>query len=168
VVLLSDIVGQGTTELKKYNTTSLFAELKFDQILKLEKRRLWLSGTAGAQNTKREGDQSYKNVDLATRFYFVNLTATLFADLDFIGEYRYWQSKGFDQVAERNSYSQIIDFDEYKIDYNEYILGAGLQYRFSTKINLSFMWQTFKWSDSEDITLPYTIDTWTIFFTMKF
>ncbi len=29
--LLSDILGEGTSELKKYNTTSLFAEFRFDK-----------------------------------------------------------------------------------------------------------------------------------------
>lgn len=166
--LLSDIFGQGTTELKKYNTASLFAEFRFDKILNLSKRRLWISGVAGVQNTNRNGEQEYEKVDLSTQFYNFNLTATLFSDLDFIAEYRVWQSSGHDQLAIRNIFSQIIDYTEYDIDYQESILGAGLQYRFSEKIKLSLMWETFKWRDYASITLPYTIDTWTVFFTMKF
>ena len=109
-----------------------------------------------------------KNVDLATQFYNFNLTATLFADLDFIAEYRVWQSQGNESLAERDIYSQIIDYSEFNVDYNESILGAGLQYRFSEIIKLSFLWESFKWEDREGETLPYTIDTWTVFFTMKF
>jgi hypothetical protein len=166
--LLSDIVGQGTSYLKNYNTASLFAEFRFDKMLKLENRRLWLSGVVAAQNTTRTGDKSYENVDLSTLFYNFNLTATLFADLDFIAEYRVWQSKGFDLVADRNEFSEIIDYNEYTVDYNESMVGAGLQYRFATNIKLSLLYETFIWKDFEDQTLPYTIDTWTVFFTMKF
>lgn len=166
--LLSDIVGQGTTELKQYNTTALTAEVKFDRIFDIENRRLWLAGVFGQQNTKRSGDASYKEVDLATNFYNVNLTATLFGDLDLIGEYRFWKSNGNEQLAERNEYSQIVDFNVYTVDYNESIIGAGLQYRFSEKIKLSFLYETFDWEDNSLTTQPYTIDNWTVFFTMKF
>ena len=79
-------------------------------ILNLSKRRLWISGVAGVQNTNRNGEQEYEKVDLATQFYNLNLTATLFSDLDFIAEYRVWQSSGFDQLAIRNAFSQIIDY----------------------------------------------------------
>jgi hypothetical protein len=166
--LLSDIQGQGTNALKKYNTNSITAELRLNKILDLQKRRLWLSATYLMQNTNRNGEQSYEDVDLSTQFYDLNLTATLFSDLDLIAEYRVWKSNGNDQYAERNDYSEIVDFSEYSINYQESILGAGLQYRFSEKINLSFMWQTFNWKDYDDTTLPYNLDTWTVFFTMNF
>ncbi len=166
--LLTDVVGQGTVELKNYNTNSLFAELRINKLLKWENRKLWLSARIGMQNTSRSGQQSFEEVDLQTRFNNINLTATLFGDLDLIAEYRSWKTSGFDLVAERNQYSQIIDYNEYTIDYNEDILGAGLQYNFSTKSHLRFMWQTFTWADNGGTTMPYGLNTWTLFFTMSF
>ena len=120
------------------------------------------------QNTNRSGSESFESVDLATRFNNVNLTLTLFADLDLIGEWRTWQTKGFDLVAERNQYSQIENYVEYNIDYNEQIYGAGLQYNFTDKTRLSLMWQNFVWQDELKVTQDYTIGTWTLFFTMNF
>lgn len=166
--LLSDIFGEGTTALTKYNTNSLLAEIKLNNIINIGDRRLWISGLIGEQNSTRSGEEDYEAIDLATRFYDVNLTATLFLSLDLIAEYRIWKSNGSTQLAGRNVYSQINDYNEYTIDYKESILGAGLKYRFKEDMNFSFMWQTFQWDDYLEETLPYQIDTWTIYFTMKF
>ena len=166
--LLTDVVGQGTTTLKNYNTGSVFAELRLNKIFNWDDRKFWISGRYGMQDTKRSGEQSYEQVDLATRFQDFNLTATVFGDLELIAQYRIWNSKGNEQVAERNEYSEVIDYSEYSIDYNESILGAGLQYGFTEKTNLRFLWQTFAWEDTQQLTLPYNINTWTLFFTMKF
>lgn len=166
--LLTDIVGQGTTALKNYGTGSIFAELRINKLLGWKERKLWIAGRAGMQNTTRSGEAAYEEVDLATQFNIFNLTATLTGKLDFIAEYRLWNTNGFDLIAERDEYSQIDDYSEYTIDYQEDILGAGLKYTFTDKAHLSFMWQTFNWQDDLEVTLPYTIDTWTLFFTMKF
>lgn len=166
--LLSDIFGEGTSALTKYNTNSLLAEIRLNNIINVGDRRLWISGLIGEQNSTRSGDQSYEDIDLATRFYDFNLTATLFSTLDFIAEYRIWKSSGNTSLADRNEYSEINDYNEYSIDYQESILGAGLQYRFSDNIKFSFMWQNFQWDDYLEETLPYQIDNWTVYFTMKF
>ena len=166
--LLSDVIGEGTSALKNYTTASAMAELRINKLMKWKDRKFWISGRFGMQDTKRSGDQSYENVDLATRFQDFNLTATVFGDLDFIAQYRFWQTKGNELVAERNEYSQIIDFAEYSSDYNESLLGAGLQYAFSKKTNLRFMWQTFTWDDTELLTQSYNMNTWNLYFTMKF
>jgi hypothetical protein len=166
--LLTDAVGQGTTTLKNYNTGSVFAELRLNKIFNWDSRKFWISGRYGMQDTKRSGEQSYEQVDLATRFQDYNFTATIFGDLEFIAQYRLWQSQGDEQLAERNEYSEIIDYSEYSIDYKESIVGAGLQYGFTEKTNLSFLYQTFAWEDTKEVTLPYNINTWTLFFTMKF
>jgi hypothetical protein len=166
--LLTDVVGQGTTNLKNYNTTSIFAQLNINNLIGWSERKLWVSGRFGVQNTTRSSNEVYEQVDLATNFSDFNLTATLFGQLELIAQYRLWATQGNDQVAERNMYSQVVDYNEYNIDYNESLLGAGLQYAFSEKTHLRFMYQTFNWDDKLASTLNYDINTYTIFFTMKF
>jgi hypothetical protein len=161
-------VGEGTEALKQFTTASLYAELRFEELLGIKNRKLWLSGRAGLQNTNRTGDADYENVDLATQFNRINVTITLIKDFDFIAEYSNWQTQGFDLVASRNQYSQINDFREYNIDYNEQIFGAGLQYSFSEKAKLHALWQSFAWTDNGQRTQNYAINTWTLFFTMNF
>lgn len=165
---LQHVVGEGTDALKMFTTASLFAELRINELVGISKRKIWLSVRSGLQNTTRTGAAAYENVDLATRFNRVNLTATLFGDFDFIAEVNTWQTTGFDLVATRNQYSQINDFREYNIEYNEQILGAGVQYSFTEKSKLHVLWQTFNWNDSLERAQSYSINTWTIFFTMKF
>ncbi len=168
LALLSDVVGQGTTSLKNYTTTGISADLRIGKFLNWEKRKLWINAAIGNQQTKRSGSQEFENSDLQSQFGLINLTATIYGDLDFIAEYRTWATKGNDQLAERNEYSVIVDYSEYAIDYNEQIIGAGLQYGFTEKSNLRFMWQTSRWRDAQSVTLPYDLDTWTLLFTMKF
>lgn len=165
---LQHVVGEGTEALKQFTTGSLYAELRFDEILGIKNRKLWLSGRSGLQNTVRNGDAAYENVDLATQFNRINVTIGLIKDFDFIAEYSNWQTQGFDLVASRNQYSQINDFREYNIDYNEQIFGAGLQYTFSEKTKLHALWQSFAWTDNGQRTQNYAINTWTLFFTMNF
>ncbi|MFT4752767.1 MAG: hypothetical protein ACI9GM_001028 [Salibacteraceae bacterium] len=166
--ILSGVVGEGTTTNKNYTTLGVFGELKINKMLNWKDRKLWVSGRIGTQQTSRSGGLEFENVDLASKFNNINLTATIYGDLDFIAEYRTWATKGNDQLAERNEYSEIIDYSEYVIDYKESIIGAGLQYGFSEKNNLRFIWQTFTWQDELKVTLPYDMNTWTLLFTMKF
>ena len=121
------------------------------------------------QNTSRsQTDIPQDVVDLATNFSDFNLTATLFGQLELIAQYRIWATKGNDLLAERNQYSQIVNFREYEIEYNENLFGAGLQYAFSEKTHLRLMWQSFAWDDAKALTLPYILNTYTLFFTMNF
>ncbi len=167
--LLSDVVGQGTSGLKNYNTTSIFAQLNINNLVGWADRKLWVSGRFGLQNTTRsQTDIPQDVVDLATNFSDFNLTATIFGQLELIAQYRLWKTTGNDLLAERNAYSQIVNYAEYNIDYNESLLGAGLQYAFSEKAHLRFMYQTFAWDDKLGSTLSYNINTYTIFFTMNF
>lgn len=165
---LQNSVGEGTSSLKDFTTGSIFAELRFNKILGWEKRKLWLSSKTGFQNTGRTGAETFEEVDLSTMFSHTNLTATIVGDLDFIAEFRIWETNGFDLVAERNEYSQIIDFSEFNLDYSENMVGAGLQYNYSENTQLSFIWQRFDWQDNAEIAQPYNIDTWAVYFTMKF
>lgn len=166
---LSNVVGEGTDALKNYTTGSVFAELRLNKMLGWTKRKLWISNRTGIQNTSRSGSENFEEVDLATFYDNVNLTATIVGDLDLLGEFRMWQTDGFDLQAERDEYSQVINYNQYNIDYTETMLGVGLRYNYSEKTQLSFFWQRFDWDDKlVGGTLPYTIDSWVLFFTMKF
>ena len=177
--LLSDVIGEGTTGLRNYNTTSAFAELRINKLVGWDERKLWISGRFGIQNTMRDlTDIPEDQVDLATRFSDINLTATIIGNIEFIAQYRLWATQGNELIATRNNYSEIVNYDPLVIDYNESLLGAGVQYAFTEKAHLRFLWQTFNWDDAlyapadannpSTGNLPYSIDTWTIFFTMKF
>lgn len=166
--MLNNIVGEGTTALKNYMTTSIYAGLKAENLLGIEDRRLWLNGTWSMQNTGRSGSEDFETVDLSSMMYNLNLTVTLFGDFDVLGEWRSRQADGFDLVSVRNQYSQIITFNEYQIDYSERLWAAGVQYRFNEKTNLSLWWQNFDWKDNQGTTQNYTIDSWSLLFTMNF
>lgn len=164
----TQIVGEGTNLLTGYTTGSVMAKLNIAPMMGWEERVLSISGRVGQQMSSRSGGEVFEDIDLSTSFSSFNLEATIIGKLDVIGEYRTWKSDGFTLVEERNAYSQIVDFTEYDINYSEDIAGAGLRYSFSEKTALRLMWQTYAWKDELQSTLPYTIDTWNLFFTMRF
>ena len=165
---LSEDVGEGTTTLRDFQTFSIYARLNIHELAQMGEREAWISGRFGSQTTKRSGNFEYEVVDLATDFLIVNVSATLIGDLDFIAEYRLWATKGFELLAERDAYSQIIDFNEYELDYSESIMGIGLQHEFTEKNVLRLMWQSIDWKDNNQEMISYSIGTWSLFFTMKF
>ena len=164
----TQVVGEGTDLLTGYTTGSVMAKLNIAPMMGWENRILSLSGRVGQQASSRSGGEVFENIDLSTSFTAFNLEATIVGSFDVIGEYRTWKTDGFTLVENRNSYSQIVDFTEYKINYSEAIAGAGVRYTFSEKTAIRLMWQTFAWKDEAQTTLPYTIDTWNLFFTMRF
>lgn len=166
--ILADVIGTGTTALKSYNTMGLYGKIQLHHWLKWKTRKLWVSGRIGNQQTSRSGAESFESIDLNSQFSNLNFLVTIYGPLNFLAEYRNWQTKGNEQLSERNEYSQIIDYSEYDINYNEHIMGAGLQYIFSEKNKIQFMYQNFKWQDDLGKTESYTIDNWTLLFTMKF
>lgn len=168
--MLNDLVGLGTTALTSYNTLYGDVELRIDRMIasiaNLD-REIVISGGYGMQASARSGENAYETIDLSSAFYNMNLSATLVGDLSLIGEWRNWQTSGSTLVSERNMYTEIIDFTEYDIDYNESIMGIGLKYAFSEGTALRIMYQNFDWNDSQSME-AFDIRTWNIYFTMKF
>lgn len=166
--ILNEVVGEGTESTRSFLNASGMVKVGIDKIVGLTNRELWVSGRYGIQNTDRSGDADYENVDLATNYMQFNLLGTIVGGLKLIGEYRTWNSKGFELVNVRDEYSQILDFVETDIDYAEEMYGGGLQYDFSQKTKLRAMYQLFSWKDKMQGNESFEIETYTIFFTMKF
>ncbi|KAB2807357.1 hypothetical protein [Phaeocystidibacter luteus] len=166
--MLQDVVGLGTEALTSYSTAVASAEVKVGQLIGWDSYQLNIGGAYGMQQTSRSGAQAYESIDLGTQFSSFNVKATLVGDLSVIGEYRIWSSQGSTLLEERDDYTQIIDFIEYDTDYSEHIAGAGLLYEFTDASALRVMYQTANWEDNTGSSLPYHMNTWTIYFTMKF
>ncbi len=166
--ILSDVVGLGTSTLKTYNTHQVHGQFRLDKLMNWQKRKVQLDAQVGMQQTKRDGQEVYEQSELTSNFGSVNLTATIFGDFELLGEYRFWNTKGDELVTQRNAYSEVIDFNEYSADYQETVIGTGLRYNFSDKNRVTLLWQQLAWDDSLDQTLPYELQTWSIFFTVKF
>jgi hypothetical protein len=165
---LNDVVGLGTDALKNYITTSVYGEIRVDKFMNLPKHKILISGRSGFQNTTRTGDQDFENVEFGLQFNLFNLTATIIGDLEFIAEFRTWSANGFEQLAFRNNFSQIIDFQEYRTDFHETMAGVGLQFNFSEKTHFRLFYQTYNWTDEAISNIPYSINSLTLFFTMNF
>jgi hypothetical protein len=166
---LSDAVGEGTEALRNYTSAIGQAEVYLNRFLGWNNRDIIISGRYGLQNTVRNGNADYEDVDLATTFLNANLKVNLVGGLSLLGEYRSWQTAGNELKANRDEYSQIEFYTPLTIDYQETLLGAGFTYEFSEKSEIRLMYQNFNWTDNElNGALPYEISSWTVFFNMNF
>ncbi|MFN5460677.1 MAG: hypothetical protein ACK5AY_12265, partial [Bacteroidota bacterium] len=87
---------------------------------------------------------------------------------DLIGGYFSNNANGNEQMASRNIYTEVTDFNEYKINLSETMVGGGLRYRFSEKIFLSALYQQFDYRDKIQPNLSYGINQFLIVFNMKY
>jgi hypothetical protein len=166
---LTDALGEGTDVLRNYTSAIGQAEVYLNRFIGWPNRDIVIDGRYGLQNTVRDGNQGFEDIDLATNFINVNLKVNLVGELSLLAEYRSWQTVGNETKANRNEYSEIEFYSPLTIDYNETLLGAGLQYEFSEKTEIRVMYQNFNWTDNETGgALPYEINSWTVFFNMKF
>lgn len=165
---LQEVVGQGTENLRTFNTLHLGASLRLDKWIGASDRIIELGLAYMNQNTNRDSEFDFEKVDLNTNFFNVNFRFNLVGDLDILNEVRLWQSQGNESLAIRDDYSIVRNFREYNIDYNETMIGLGLQYRFTDNQRLSFMWSNFVWTDDLNVTDNYRINTFNVFFTMDF
>jgi hypothetical protein len=166
--LLQEVVGQGTEELRRFNTIHLSANVRVDKFMKIKNHLIEVGVAYMNQQTQRTSDFDFENVLLNTNFVNINLRVNLFGNLDFLSEVRSWKSFGNESIAIRDTYSRVINFSEYNIDYYELMNGFGLQYCFSENQRLSFMWSNFSWTDDLNISDNYRINTFNVFFTMDF
>ena len=91
-----------------------------------------------------------------------------YENFDLIGGYFSNQANGNEQIAGRNSYTQVVDFSDYKVRLTERMLGGGLRYRFSEKIFLSALYQQFDNNNKLQSDLSYGINQFLIVFNMKY
>ncbi len=165
---LQEVVGQGTANLRTFNTLHLGATFRLDNVFAIDDRIVELGLAFMNQTTNRTSDFDFENIDLNTNFFNVNLRLNLVGDFDLLSEVRFWQSVGNESLAIRDQYSMVRNFREYNISYNETMIGLGLQYRFTENQRLSFMWSNFVMTDELNITDNYRINTFNVFFTMDF
>ena len=60
------------------------------------------------------------------------------------------------------------NFNEYKINTSEMILGGGLRYRFSDKIYLTALYQNYDFKNKLNSVSSYSINQLLIIYNMKF
>lgn len=160
--LLSEIVGLGIENLKKFNSFSLNMTLKdHDEKIKMQ------FGYSNDQ-TIRSGDQSFVQSELNSNRVYSGVTLEITDKLFFLLGSETIKASGNDYVAVRDRNDVVEDFTLFETDLFEQINGMGLRYEFDNKNDLQILWQDYSWSNSVLGTEDYGFDRMSVIYIMKF
>lgn len=161
---LSEVRGQGTTELKKFDFAKTKMDLNVSEILEWKKDQTVNIGWS-YQATNR-APSPFGGVSLTTQALQVGGEFELVDDLFLIANYSYFMSKGNELLAVRDVNEEIINFTEYNINANEGYYAAGLKFNFSEDVYLSAFYERNGNNDSQ--INPYSLNQVMLFYVMKF
>lgn len=164
---LTEMIGEGTSELRKFSGLRGGTLINIDRILKIKKA---ISVTGGYRNemTSRTGPIS---VDLNSTIIDAGLTVEVLKSVDLMGGYKTFTGNGNEWVAYRNIYSGLItDYYNYKVNSTEDIVSFGLRYRFSNRSFFTGNYQmiTYKNKMETSINQNYNIDQLFLNYTLVF
>lgn len=166
--LLSEIRGQGTTELRDFSRWISRATVRIGEWLPNYNRMLNLEVQARADQTARSSEGNVPAVDLTTTVIALGAEIETVPQLDVIGGVQFLYYDGLEFAAEQDTYGQIIYFSEYPVSGNEYMAAAGLRYRFSPNIFVTGMYNRFSIEEPLNATPDYTINSFAFIFKMDF
>ena len=162
---LSEIRGQGTTNLKSFLIANMNGALHANKLWGGKKE---LNAQLGVtlQQTTRNGEFTFQNVDLTSTLINFGLEAELIDDLFIMGNLFLMKATGKDQLPDRNADDVIINYNDFIIDGNELNIASGLRFDFSKKAYLAAMYESN--TNTFVVDNPYTFNQMSIFYVMKF
>ena len=166
--MLSEIVGLGVDDLKKFNTLSANLDLNIENMLPIYDKQILIQLGYTNDQTKRTGDQDFIQTELNTQRIYAGLTLELTDKLYYLAGYESIKASGDDYLANRDRNDVIDDFTLFETELSEKIIGMGLRYEFDDKNNLQILWQDYNWSNSVLGTEDYGFDRLSVIYIMKF
>ena len=163
---LKEIRGQGTTNLKTFNMISFNGKFNAHNYFKKMKNDLTIQLGASYQDTKRNGEYTFENVDLNSFQLNFGVEKELLKKLYLMGNIFMLSSVGNEQIPVRDSDGQIINYNDYTVNGEELNFSGGLRFDFSKDVYLAAL---FEWNKNRFIPeSPYTYNQLSIFYIMKF
>jgi hypothetical protein len=161
---LSEVRGQGTTELRKFDFAKTKLDFNVSNMLSWNKSQVITAGWS-YQATNRT-PSPFGGVSLTTQALQIGGEFELVEDLYLIGNYSYFMSRGNELLAVRDANDEVINFSEYNINAREGYYAAGLRFNFSEDVYLSAFYEGNSNNDSE--INPYSLNQVMVFYVMKF
>jgi hypothetical protein len=166
--LLSEIVGLGTNELKKFNSLAANLEINMHNMLENYSKKIKVQLGFLSDQTNRSGDQAFINSDLNTQRMYAGFTLELTKNLFYLSGYEHIQASGNDQLAVRNQYDVVEDLNPFSTELTENIFGVGLRYEFDDYNDLQILWQKYNWSNPALEVPDYGFNRLSFIYLMKF
>lgn len=163
--MLTEVLGEGTKELRSYTGMRGGLLLNANKLLKF-KKAIVLSAGYRNENTTRAGDLK---VDLKSTIIDAGLTIEVLKSFDLMAGYKSIDAKGNEFLAYRNQNSGLIsDFYNYNVDVNEGIVSFGGRYRFNNRTFFTINYQQLAYQNEVRKGINYNIDQLFFNYTLVF
>jgi len=164
---LSEILGQGTPELKKMDMTRLDVNCDAGKLMGMKKMAK-IHVSACDQNTVRKSPRAYEELDLSSLQLSAGFELEVMNDIDLLGGFTALQAKGSDLMAIRNDYTEVIDFTGFSADQKHSTAAAGFRVRFGGKTYLALMYQRMQFQNKAQAFRDYSIGQMQAIYNMTF
>ena len=145
----SEVIGQGTTEKRRYNKSAVYSSIDLDRILSL-KNSVMIEGSMDVEMVKRGGND-FEKINFSSILYSGSILIELIKDLKIVAGAKIFSVDGNEFVAERDIYDQINDYENKSYDSKESVLIGGLQYHFTDEIYFTMQYNQFNVLDNTNI-----------------
>lgn len=165
--LLSEIRGQGTTELKNFTMLRARTNINVNQFIDWEKR---IRVTVGYQfeETSRDGVE-IEQVQLRSNLLEFGLETEIFEDFDILLGAKGLNARGTEYIPEILQFNEVNDFPgRTRFSDQENMYAAGVKYTFKEGIHLTIQYQTFDSRMGMDNPFDYALDQIFALYTMNF
>jgi hypothetical protein len=165
---LSEVVGQGTDDLRTFNQIALNGTMRFNKIMDNYTKPLEVSFAYTQGTTKRTTEFTQADVDLNNSIMDIGAKVGLIKDLDLLFNFRVVSSKGNELMSMRNDFTEVIDFQRFETDLSETMIVLGFRYSFSEKNKLNVVWQKMSWKDTKNANEAYDMSQFAIVYSLMF
>ena len=145
----SEVIGQGTTEKRRYNKSAVYSSIDLDRLLSL-KNSVMIEGSMDVEMVKRGGND-FEKINFSSILYSGSILIELIKDLKIVAGAKIFSVDGNEFVAERDIYDQINDYENKSYDSKETVLIGGLQYHFTDEIYFTMQYNQFNVLDNTNI-----------------
>lgn len=164
---LSEIRGQGSAALKQFTQIKAYAGLPVHQWVSLKKRIL-VQLAWQLQSTQRSSDASVENVDLTSQRLSAGIRWEFSPNFELMGGFISQTTNGSDFIADRNTFTEVVYFNQGNYDIQQQVSAIGIRYNFSSRTYISALWQSSVFKDASVNVADYKMNQAGIIYSIAF
>lgn len=162
---LSEVRGQGTTNLRKFMMGQANATLHIENMTGWKKKLIVNAGVC-YQNTTRKGVYSFQEVNLNSTTLSAGIEGELVKNLFLMGNVLMVQGNGNEQLPVRDADNVIVNYKAFNVNGMETNVSGGIRFDFTEKVFLAAMYE---WNKNNFVVNnPYQYKQLSIYYVMKF
>ncbi len=165
--IMSEIRGQGTTELKNFTLLKAAATMHINKYIDWEKN---LRFTLGYQYELTDrGGVDVEKVNLSSNLLELGIEAEVFKDFEVLLGAKLLQAEGSDYIPLIDEFNRVSDFPRRSIiDDTETLLAGGVRYNFKEGVYITLQYHAFSAENNLNAQQNYNLDQIFVLYTMNF